>query len=182
MKVDPIRNKEDIQNFKEAAPNERDRIMIEVGLNSGLRISDILKIQARDVTDECHIRIKEKKTDKTRKVKLNSKSKNLVKEYIEKNGLEGDDYLFQSRKGDNKPISETQAYRIIRDTAEKKAGLDINAGTHTLRKTFGYHHYKKYKDVAKLQAILNHSKPRETLDYIGITQEEVDESMEEMYL
>ena len=57
MKVDPIRNKEDIQKFKEAAPNKRDRIMIEVGLNSGLRISDILKIQARDVTDECHIRI-----------------------------------------------------------------------------------------------------------------------------
>ncbi len=70
-----------------------------------------------------------------------------------------------------------RAYRIIMDTAENKAGLNINAGTHTLRKTFGYHHYKKYRDIAKLQAILNHSKPGETLDYIGITQEEADQSM-----
>jgi integrase len=86
------------------------------------------------------------------------------------------EYLFQSRKGDNKPISRVQAYRVL-----KKAGKEIGqqkVGTHTLRKTFGYHHYKKNKDVALLQRIFNHSSPSITLDYIGITQDEINESTE----
>ena len=57
-----------------------------------------------------------------------------------------------------------------------KIGIDYKIGTHTLRKTFGYHHYKKFKDVALLQKIFNHSSPAITLRYIGIDQEEIDES------
>ena len=41
---------------------------------------------------------------------------------------------------------------------------------------YPYHHYKKYKDVAMLQKIFNHSSPAVTLTYIGIEQEEIDES------
>ena len=75
-------------------------------------------------------------------------------------------------KVENKPITTTQAYRIIVNAGEK-VGL-TNIGTHTMRKTFGYHHYKKFKDVALLQNILNHSSPSITLNYIGIKQEEID--------
>lgn len=51
-------------------------------------------------------------------------------------------------------------------------------GTHTLRKTFGYHFYKKTKDVAMLQDIFNHSAPVVTKRYIGITQDEIDEAID----
>ena len=54
--------------------------------------------------------------------------------------------------------------------------LEDKFGTHTMRKTFGYHHYKKFKDVAMLQKIFNHSSPEITLRYIGIEQDEIDES------
>ncbi|WP_342668518.1 tyrosine-type recombinase/integrase [Cytobacillus solani] len=51
-------------------------------------------------------------------------------------------------------------------------------GTHTLRKTFGYHFYQKYKDVAVLQQIFNHSSPAVTMRYIGINQDIMDEAVD----
>lgn len=45
-----------------------------------------------------------------------------------------------------------------------------------MRKTFGYFHYQQYHDIAMLQAILNHSSPSITLRYIGISQDEIDQS------
>ena len=55
-------------------------------------------------------------------------------------------------------------------------------GTHTLRKTFGYHYYKKFKDIAMLQKIFNHSNPALTLNYIGIEQDKIDESYKNFIL
>ena len=179
-KVDPIRDREDVQKFKQAAKRKRDEVLVEIGMNCGLRISDLLDIQVKDITGNLHINISEQKTGKARKVKLNSKVEELVREYIEESGLEDDNYLFQSRQGGNRPISREQAYRILNDMADR-AGLDIKVGTHTLRKTYGYHHYRKFKDVAQLQAIFNHNSPQTTLDYIGVTQEEIDKTADELY-
>jgi len=55
-------------------------------------------------------------------------------------------------------------------------------GTHTLRKTFGYHFYQKYKDIALLQELFNHSAPSVTLRYIGINQDMIDDAMKEFKL
>lgn len=55
-------------------------------------------------------------------------------------------------------------------------------GTHTLRKTFGYHFYQKYKDLALLQELFNHSAPSVTLRYIGINQDMIDDAMREFKL
>ncbi|PFH99668.1 site-specific integrase, partial [Bacillus thuringiensis] len=79
-----------------------------------------------------------------------------------------------------KPITRIQAYRIMNAAAEK-VGLD-EIGTHTLRKTFGYHYYQKTKDVVMLQTIFNHSAPSITLRYIGIQQDEIDKSLEDFSL
>ena len=75
----------------------------------------------------------------------------------------------------HKRMERTQCYRIINSACEK-AGVDYKVGTHTLRKTFGYHHYQKFKDVVVLQKIFNHSAPQITLRYIGIDQDIIDES------
>ena len=73
----------------------------------------------------------------------------------------------------NNRMERTQSYRIIRD-AGREVGIDYKIGTHTLRKTFGYHHYKKFKDIALLQEIFNHSSPSITLRYIGVNQDRID--------
>lgn len=83
-------------------------------------------------------------------------------------------------KRQKRPITRIQAYRIL-NTAAEKVGLD-EIGTHTLRKTFGYHYYQKTKDVVMLQTIFNHSAPSITLRYIGIQQDEIDKSLEDFSL
>ena len=62
--------------------------------------------------------------------------------------------------------------------------VDINEGigTHTMRKTFGYWYYKETRDIASLQMILNHSHPEITLKYIGITDEEIENSLSRFVL
>jgi integrase len=72
-------------------------------------------------------------------------------------------------------LERVAAYKIINATCEE-AGLEERVGTHTLRKTFGYHHYQKYKDIAILQKILNHSSPNITMRYIGVEQDTIDYS------
>lgn len=64
---------------------------------------------------------------------------------------------------------------MLRDAC-KAVGLEEKIGTHSMRKTFGYHHYKKYKNIALLQKIFNHSSPQITLRYIGVEQDEIDDS------
>ena len=54
-------------------------------------------------------------------------------------------------------------------------GLDVNVGCHTLRKTWGYHMYQKYNDVAFLMKAFNHTKPEITLLYIGASKVEIVE-------
>ena len=72
-------------------------------------------------------------------------------------------------------MERTYCYRIINDACSE-AGVEYKVGTHTLRKTFGYHHYQKFKDVVVLQKIFNHFSPQVTLRYIGIDQDMIDES------
>lgn len=48
--------------------------------------------------------------------------------------------------------NKDRVYQIYADIAEKLGRDDI--GTHTLRKTFGYHYYKKTRDIATLMFIL----------------------------
>ena len=64
----------------------------------------------------------------------------------------------------------------------KAIGIAANIGTHSMRKSMGYHHYKQFKDVAMLQMIFNHSSPQITLRYIGISQDEIDNSYRQFEL
>ena len=91
--------------------------------------------------------------------------------------------LFSNKKdsqGNIKPISRQQAHHVLKIASEKLNIEDV--GTHTLRKTFGYWHYKQYGDVAILQDIFNHSSPSVTLRYIGITDDIKDKTIEGFYL
>lgn len=152
--------------------SERNYVMFMFGIYSGLRISDILKFRVRDVKDKSHIYIREKKTGKEKRFLINSELKRIIKEYVkDKDEYE---YLFESPRG-HKPITRQQAYNIISD-AGKEFGLD-DLGTHTLRKTFGYHMYQKTKDAAMLMKIFNHSDIHITLRYIGVEQDSIDEAI-----
>jgi integrase len=153
-------------------------LLFVAGINTGLRISDLLCLRVIDVKDKTHISIKEKKTDKTKRFKINGTLKAVLDKYII--GMKDNEYLFQSQKGANSPISRVQAYRVL-NRAANNIGL-TEVGTHTLRKTFGYNFYKKTKDVALLQDLFNHSAPSVTLRYIGINQDIMDRAIDDFSL
>jgi len=178
--VQPIRDKNKISEIKALLlkNNYRDFILFTLGINTGFRISDILEIKVSDVRNKTHIAINEKKTGKLKKAYINSSLKEELDSYIF--DMFDDDFLFRSREGENKPISRVRAYQLLSDVA-KKVGLE-EIGTHTLRKTFGYWHYKQHKDIALLQELFNHSAPSVTLRYIGINQDAMDQSLENFYL
>ena len=172
--VDPIREKEGInaikRNLKESGT--RNLLLFLLGINTGLRVSDLLTLKVRDIKGKESVQIVEKKTKKIKKFPIPQNIKSFVNEYVDRKPL--CKQLFKSQKS-NKPISRVQAYRII-NKACKKIGLE-HSGTHTLRKTFGYHFYKQTKDIAMLQKILNHSSQDITLRYIGVTQEIIDDNL-----
>ena len=171
-KVEPIRNKNDSNRVERIlAKNPRDLLMFTIGTNCGLRISDILALNVGDVRGKNYIQLTEKKTGKFKKFPVNAKLKPMIEEFTK--GRKSDEPLFMT-KFQNR-LGRVTAYYTIRQACNE-AHLEEKFGTHTLRKTFGYHHYKKYKDVAMLQKIFNHSSPAVTLTYIGIEQEEIDES------
>lgn len=144
-----------------------------MGINCGLRISDLLKLKISDVKNKTHIEITEQKTGKNKSFPITPVIKSVLSNYIKNKKPE--QWLFASQKGP-KAITRIQAYRIIKN-ASKIAGLDEHIGTHSLRKTFGYHFYQQTKDVALLQNILNHSSPNVTLRYIGINQDIIDSQL-----
>lgn len=175
--VEPIRDIEivyDIQDYLEEK-NMRDYIMFLLGVNTGLRISDILKLRTRDIRDskgniKSHIELTEKKTGKDKKLKINSDIRQILKDYLkDKKDYE---YVIKSPRGVNNPLSRQQAYRILSATGELFGIEDM--GCHTLRKTLGYHYYNKTKDIAGLMNLYNHSSPVITLIYIGIDQDKKD--------
>ncbi|GAA0491192.1 site-specific integrase [Salinibacillus aidingensis] len=174
--VQPIRDPEVIRAIKQYLKDksERNYMLFLVGINSGLRISDILPLRVSDVKRP-YFSLREKKTRKQKRIDMPPSLRKELKAYVE--GKEDFEYLFKSRKGINKPIGRSMAYKILRDAAEYVSLDEI--GTHTLRKTFGYHFYRQTKDVAMLQEIFNHSSPSITLKYIGINQDNLDKAMKE---
>lgn len=147
--------------------NERLFVVHVPELTSGLRISDIIKLQVKDVlnldrTMKTHIEIVEQKTNKTKRFKINSALAEELYQFIKDMGMS--EFIFKSRNGNNKHITRVRAYTILNEAAKKVGLSDI--GTHTLRKTFGYFFYQQSKDVALLQQLFNHSSPSITLRYI----------------
>lgn len=173
--VQPIRDPDKIDKMKLYLKNkrERDYIMFLLGISVGLRISDILQLKKEDLL-KSHIDIKETKTQKIKRVKIPGYLKKEFVAYAKT--LDDGDYVVKSREGENKPICRTTAYRILRDAAAHVNLKEI--GTHTLRKTFGYHFYKQTKNIAMLMELFNHSEESTTLRYIGITQDALDEAMD----
>jgi integrase len=148
-----------------------------VGINTALRIGDLLSLSLGDVLDERGkildaIEMKEQKTGKMKKFPLNKSIKDALLGYLKaREGADQSEPLFPSRKGG--ALSRWQARRIL-SSAGNAVGVS-RIGTHSLRKTFGYHVYQKTGgNLGLVQKLLNHSSSADTLRYIGIDREQMD--------
>jgi integrase len=175
--IQPIKLKKDIDAIKQLLSDKpRDFLLFVMGINNGIRASDLLKIkvgEVRNLKSGQALKIREKKTKKINVLVINKPVYKTLQNYFEKLNPADDDFLFQSRKGENKPLSVMSANNLIK-TWTKAINLDGNYGTHSLRKTWGYHqrvtHNIGFEVIAER---FMHSSPKTTMRYLGIDKDEV---------
>ncbi len=175
--ANPIRDKQliyDIAGYLRKQ-NERDYILFMLGIYSGLRISDILKLKVSDVRGQDHFIVTEQKTGNVRKIIINPELQREIAIYI--TGKDDEDYLIRSRENYNRPISRQRVNQILEDVGDK---YNVHLTAHSLRKTFGYHFYVQYGErhaLPMLMKIYGHSRETHTLLYIGVEQEYIDRTL-----
>lgn len=202
--ADPIKSMQDIIRISEFLVGQkrfRDNMLFIVGINFGLRVSDLLVLRFSDlINPDCTFRdsfaIMEKKTSNTRKIKknryisINTAVVEAVTLYLENTpNIHLSDFLFRSESNrggnQNRPMNRKSVDRILKGIG---SDLDIKAhmSTHTLRKTFGYHQMvmsgNDSRKLLLLQKIFGHSSSAITLDYIGITIEEIEDAYRNLNL
>lgn len=179
MKVEPIIDLKNIKSIKKLlSDNPRDRLLFIVGVNSGLRVQDILALKISDVKS-CsigdRIAVKEKKTSKENVFIMNKEIFAALQAYLDTIELIDDHFLFKSRKGRNYPITTYAVTQMVQRWCDA-INLVGNFGAHTLRKTWCYHQRKTFGVSWEVLAKrLNHSSPSITRRYLGVQEEEVEE-------
>lgn len=202
--AEPIKDMDDIiriSQFLIGQKRYRDNMLFIVGINFGLRVSDLISLRfSHLINDECAFRdrfaILEKKTKNTRTHKrnryitVNTAVVEAVTLYLEHTpNVRLSDFMFRSESNnggnENKPIHRATVDTILKGIA-KDLGLGNRMSTHTLRKTFAYHQMvmsgNDPRKLLLLQKMFGHSTAAQTLDYIGITSEEIDEAYRRLNL
>lgn len=184
MKTKPIKSTKLLDAlYKElwTHPGYRDWMLFHFGINTALRVSEILLIKYKDIANLETGEIKTNftvatKGDKTRDVYLNSMLRKDLQWYCEHYQFEPDEYIIFNRRIYDKPITRQMAHMILKKAAGE-VGID-SFSTHSMRKTMATIIYNKTKDIQVVQHMLGHQSWKVTVRYIGIDQEEVEKAME----
>jgi integrase len=171
ISVEPIRNLKDIKAIKKMLTgNPRDLCIFTLGINTNLRASDILNIKVKQVRGLEELALKEKKTGKIRRITLNKTVIEAVRALLASREYADEDYLFLGQRG---PLTVPTLSRMVKEWC-KSINLKGNYGSHTLRKTWGYHQRLTYGiGLPELMVCFNHSSQRQTLDYLCVQPDEV---------
>lgn len=191
---------EEAENDNQFKIARRNKMLFIVGINIGIRGSDLRTLQWSFFFDEQSdgtlkfrpfytlMPMKQRKQKKYVKLFFNDAVVKTVSDYVAEFPISDlNDYLFASRKGDE-PINVRSLWRIIKEAA-KEAGIEQNIGSHSLRKTFGYWAWHKANEQGQgdkalviLQNIFNHSSTLVTQKYIGIRDDEQEDMFHSLNL
>ncbi len=178
-KVEPIKNLEDINLIKRMLQdNLRDLAIFTIGINSNLRASDLSRLETQQVkylSAGDSFEVKEKKTKKQKRITLNQTCIMAIQNlFLDKNFKPTGIYLFQSKKTFGmEPLTVQRLHNLVKSWC-KQIRLKGNYGSHTLRKTFGYHQRVTFNaSIEQLMVCFNHSNQRQTLEYLCIQPEEI---------
>lgn len=173
-KVDPIKRLKDIQNIKSLLKEKpRDLALFTVGINTNLRASDLCRIkvgQVKNLKPGEDFILNEQKTGKERRITLNSACMQTIQYLLQVVDLKDSDQLFKGSRGD---IKTTTIIFLVKQWTGA-INLKGNYGSHSLRKTWGYHQRKRFGvDIPTLMVMFNHTSQKQTLDYLCIQPQEI---------
>lgn len=171
IKVEPIRHLKDIKAIKRLLQDSpRDFCLFTLGINTNLRASDLLAITAGMVRNEEELVLKERKTGKERRITLNTATQKAIQRLLDSREYDDEDRIFQGQRG---PLTVPSVNRLVKGWC-KAINLKGNYGSHTLRKTFGYHQRVTFgRGLPELMKVFNHSTQKQTLDYLCVQPEEI---------
>jgi site-specific recombinase XerD len=189
--VEPIRDRKKIAQIKNLLRGQRsyrNLLLFVVGINTALRISDLLQLKVNHFLDEkgrikSRFWIKEQKRGKRHEITINQSIRDALSEYLKEFSYiakEGENFLFFNPKT-NQPIKRGQAWKVITNICAD-VGLQGNYGTHSLRKTWGFHARMQGVDLALIMHKLNHESIAYTKRYLGITDEELQAVVQRLNL
>lgn len=174
MPAEPIKDKKKVREMMEVLASRqngfRDALFFEFALSSALRVSDILALTKRDIRDGI-VRVKTQKTGVYKQIALNDACRRKLEVYLE--AKKDDDRIFS--------FERQWAHKMIKWAADM-VGLDVRyISMHTTRKTAAWHFYMDSgKDIAKTQEFLGHQSAKETMAYLMISNDEVNDQLRMM--
>ena len=184
--VEPIRDRKRIAHIKNLLRGQgryRDLLLFVAGINTALRISDLLALRIGDFLDDQQrvkrrFWIRERKRGKRHEVAVNDSVRETLTEYLAAYPDVASDpkhFLFFNPKNNTytTAIKRGQAWKFISGIC-RQVGLRGNFGTHSLRKTWGYHARLQGVDLALIMHKLNHASLVYTKRYLGITDDELE--------
>lgn len=179
MKVEPIRKVKDVRAIRRLLENSpREYCLFVIGISTNLRASDILRLRIghlKNIRTGDEVELIEKKTKKRRRITFNedvvASIQNLLAMYDGR--YSDDDALFQGQRG---PMTSKTVTRLVKDWCDA-INLKGNYGSHSLRKTFGFHQRTRFgTSIVVLMEMYNHSTQKQTMDYLCVQPEEVKDA------
>jgi integrase len=153
-------------------------LLISIGVFTGLRISDLLKLRFNQFENTEILNIQEQKTKKTRRIKINSDLQAIVKRIRGKMGVtDANQYIFVNRYG-TKPIDQSYVNVKLKEIFKQyNIVLEGNASSHLFRKTLGNRVLRlnnfSNESIILLMELFSHSSPAITKRYLGIREKEI---------
>lgn len=159
IRVEGLSSDELRRNF-ERALSLRWRLVWDVGVATGLRISDVLSLKTEQLGErKTTLSVREIKTGKLRKVKLPVTLASDLRSFA------GEVWVFESPVKKGRPLSRSGAYRGVRRAAYA-SGIETPVGTHSARKTYAQELYDSTGDAEAVRRELKHNSIGTTMLYI----------------
>ncbi len=181
IKAEPIRGRDAIERIKaQLEPKPRDYCLFVLGINTAFRACELRSLTCGQVAhlgvgDE--LPVWQTKTKKWRVVALNNSAVSATRRWLKVHPNPSKNApLFQSRVG-NALIVPTISTMV--KTWCRAISLEGNYGSHSLRKTWGYHLLRRETDLPKhmvlpvLMRAFGHARQEQTLDYLCIQSDEI---------
>lgn len=178
IRVAPITDLKAIKRIKRnLRAKPRDHCLFTMGINTAYRANELLSLtvgQVNYLVPGDVLVIRQSKTKTYRPVTVNGAVVRALDTWLAVHPRAFDDEapLFPSRKGHG-ALTVSSFTAMVKDWCAE-AGLSGNYGTHTLRKTWGYHQLRVKKSaIPFLMEAYGHATQRQTLDYLCIQADEV---------
>lgn len=162
-------------------------LLIAVGVFTGLRIGDLLQLRFNQFEDTDILIVQEKKTQKVRRIKINSDLHEIIERVKAKMGVEDShQYIFLNRYK-TKPIDRSYANVKLKEIIKRyNINVDFNPCCHMLRKTLGRRvmQLNNYSNeaVILLMDLFSHSSPVITRRYLGLREKEIHDVYDSLRL